>query len=361
MANILSFSNWVKSTRTNLSEQVVTNYDSTYDYKKEGNVYYSKKKGGTTWNKASGKALDAISSKVFKQKTAISKPVTKDVGKSGTKSNVRPTVEVKPDLPFKNKEEGNAFRKWVNTVNPGWAKKNQLDSEGAFDNPHILSAWKVWSQGYKAYLADKQETDANAVKTVAKEATKSKSKGLVTAMRRTFPSIAQYFKKRSLTNNDFTEEHLQTIGKAIKAAIARTGKTNSSTEYVDYGLPGDNTADQVLNKRNQSIEELVNFAKSGPDIFDVATTLGRFSYKKNKDGSFKVWDEYNFSKQYDVTKDELDWDNSNWAQKILKTKASNPEMGWYGAVRHVGYLDSPDTAESGALKINLDIPKEYVA
>ena len=51
MANILSFSNWVKSHKTFLTEQVVTTYDSTYDYKKEGDVYYSKKKNTTKLKK----------------------------------------------------------------------------------------------------------------------------------------------------------------------------------------------------------------------------------------------------------------------------------------------------------------------
>lgn len=263
-------------------------------------------------------------------------------------------------LPFDNKEDGNKFRKWVNTVNPSWAKKNQLDPAGSFNNKYILSAWKVWSQGYKAYLKDEQEKNIANSDKVAKENTSKKSTGFTTIIRRQFPSIAQYFKKRSLSNDDFTEAHLQTIGKAIKAAVGRTGKTNNSIEYVDYGDSKDNTADEVLNKRNQTVPELLKLAKTG-EVFDMATRLGRFSYKKNSDGSFKVWDKYDFSKHYDITKDDLDWDNSNWIQKVQKTRELNPEIGWYGAVRHVGYLDSPDTAESGALEIKLDIPKEYVA
>jgi hypothetical protein len=49
-----------------LQEQIIQGKDGDpYDYKKEGNVYYAKKKGTNNWIKTTGKVSDAISSKIF--------------------------------------------------------------------------------------------------------------------------------------------------------------------------------------------------------------------------------------------------------------------------------------------------------
>jgi hypothetical protein len=49
-----------------LQEQIIQGKDGDpYDYKKEGNVYYAKKKGSNNWIKTTGKVSDAISSKIF--------------------------------------------------------------------------------------------------------------------------------------------------------------------------------------------------------------------------------------------------------------------------------------------------------
>ena len=52
----------------NLTEQIVTNFDSTYDYKKEGDNFFTKKKNSSKWTKVSGAAKTAIQTKVFKDK-----------------------------------------------------------------------------------------------------------------------------------------------------------------------------------------------------------------------------------------------------------------------------------------------------
>ena len=51
-------------------------------------------------------------------------------------------------VPFKNKQEGNEFRLWVNTKYPDWAKKNQLDKSGSFNNSYITKAWKEFGTMY---------------------------------------------------------------------------------------------------------------------------------------------------------------------------------------------------------------------
>jgi hypothetical protein len=60
----------VKSSFPLVSEQVVKGSgNDPYEYKKEGNVYYARKKGSSSWVKTSGEASKAIASKIFKQTT----------------------------------------------------------------------------------------------------------------------------------------------------------------------------------------------------------------------------------------------------------------------------------------------------
>lgn len=53
-----------------------------------------------------------------------------------------------PNTPFKNSEEGNAFRAWVNDNYSNWAKENQLDRTGAFNNTYIKKAWAKFGNEY---------------------------------------------------------------------------------------------------------------------------------------------------------------------------------------------------------------------
>ena len=58
------------------------------------------------------------------------------------------TNTVLASTPFKSNEEGNKFRGWVNDMYPDWAKANQLDRTGSFDNSFIRSAWKLYGEQY---------------------------------------------------------------------------------------------------------------------------------------------------------------------------------------------------------------------
>jgi len=50
------------------NEEIISNYDNVWDYKKDENgVYYAKRKGTNNWIQARGYALKAIASKVFKK------------------------------------------------------------------------------------------------------------------------------------------------------------------------------------------------------------------------------------------------------------------------------------------------------
>ena len=56
-------------------------------------------------------------------------------------------------LPFKNKEEGNKFRKWVNINYPFYAKKIDLEEDGSCSNCFIQLAWEKY---YSEYIKTKE-------------------------------------------------------------------------------------------------------------------------------------------------------------------------------------------------------------
>ena len=58
---------------------IVTDFDSVWDYKKEGNKYYTKKKGENNWVLTSGISKESIKSKVFKIKTGEYKPTKQEL------------------------------------------------------------------------------------------------------------------------------------------------------------------------------------------------------------------------------------------------------------------------------------------
>jgi hypothetical protein len=53
-----------------------------------------------------------------------------------------------PATPFKNTTEGNKFRAWVNAKYPKYAKANQLDPTGAYDNDFIRKAFLQYGAEY---------------------------------------------------------------------------------------------------------------------------------------------------------------------------------------------------------------------
>jgi post-segregation antitoxin (ccd killing protein) len=64
-------------------------------------------------------------------------------------------VSASKKMPFKNKQEGNAFRAWVNDNEKAWAKKEKLDRSGSYKNKTIQKAWDRWGQAYTEDMAQK--------------------------------------------------------------------------------------------------------------------------------------------------------------------------------------------------------------
>ena len=66
------------STPTEEKVQIVTDFDRTWDYKKDGDKYYTKKKGTDKWILTSGKSEESIKTKVFGGKTPTKKLSTQE-------------------------------------------------------------------------------------------------------------------------------------------------------------------------------------------------------------------------------------------------------------------------------------------
>lgn len=58
---------------------------------------------------------------------------------------------------FKNVEEGNKFREWVNSKYPDYAKEIELDPAGKFNNCYIRKAWKKYGEEYKNKSDEKKD------------------------------------------------------------------------------------------------------------------------------------------------------------------------------------------------------------
>jgi len=85
---------------------------------------------------------------------------------SGAQITYEPNTVTNP-VPFKNKEEGDAFRKWFRSKPQYefWARAWEVDETGPYNNSHIKKAYNLKSDGkiageyYKEYLENPEEED----------------------------------------------------------------------------------------------------------------------------------------------------------------------------------------------------------
>lgn len=137
----LSESEFVNLIRKILLEQPTGSMDSNviqgsgrdpYEYKKEGDNYFARKKGSSNWIQTTGNVADAIATKIFK--------------------STQPTPEKQEtsDLPFKTPSEGNRFREWVNNTHPEYAKSIGLDRQGSHTNSFIRKAWSKYGNEFSS-------------------------------------------------------------------------------------------------------------------------------------------------------------------------------------------------------------------
>jgi hypothetical protein len=68
--------------------------------------------------------------------------------KSGATGDAAGSTSTTQDLPFKNREEGNAFRNWLNDNFPDAAKSLNLDRDGSHTNDYIKKAFNTIPKGW---------------------------------------------------------------------------------------------------------------------------------------------------------------------------------------------------------------------
>ena len=181
-------------------------------------------------------------------------------------------------------------------------------------------------------------------------------KGFKQYLRKHFPNVAELFFARDLTTDDFTDSQKEIMYNTIKNAMARTKQTKvGAAKYVDYGggiekewfgPGGVKTSDMALNT-----------LFSNPK-FMVATTLGQFSFK-NLGNKILITDTYDFKKLPDVKTTAKELEGLSYPEKIWKIKHDN-NVGYYVAIRHLGYLEHPDTGLKNRPKINIELnPQDY--
>jgi hypothetical protein len=66
-----------------------------------------------------------------------------------------PIESLEQYLPFKNEEEGNAFRKWLIETKPLKASQLEIDLTGKYDNGHIMEAYNLYGKEYEAYQSNR--------------------------------------------------------------------------------------------------------------------------------------------------------------------------------------------------------------
>lgn len=189
------------------------------------------------------------------------------------------------------------------------------------------------------------------------EEKEKKEGGIKRFLRKLAPNVAQMFFTKPLTGEDFTRRQKSVIYNVIQNAIKRTGNKNrGGTTYADYG---GNIKETFDNNTGASLKDIITRSATDPS-FQIASTLGQFSYRLQPNGVYLVTDTYDFSKAkaYTVTKDELKGKNY-WEQLAYVREKDN--LSHYRAARQIAYLEHPDTAPaSEKTKIVVEInPKEF--
>lgn len=184
-----------------------------------------------------------------------------------------------------------------------------------------------------------------------------KGGGIKGFLRKLAPNVAQMFFTKPLTGADFTRRQKSVIYNVIQNAIKRGQKRQSGvTSYDDYSPEIKATFD---NATGASTKDILTKTFTDP-YFQIASTLGRFTYRLQPDGTYMVNDIYDFSKGqgYTVTKDELQ--GMSYLEQLAYVKRKD-NLSLYRAAREIEYIEHPDTEDpSSKVKINVQInPQEF--
>jgi hypothetical protein len=333
-----------------LEEQVYTNIDKSYDYKKINNVWFAKNKKGNKWMDIS-KYPDSI--KYIESKLKTDKSNEKLIDRLTQKDKV-------------NVVKG--FQMFMNKHYKGWYKGSILPTQklGIVDEitkssylkyrTKYIDAIKKYKSNLPWYSWERISQAINDVGSGIVSALSSVVNGFTNFFRKMFPNVAELFFARDLTTDDFTDSQKEIMYTAVQNAMKRNKNSKvGATEYVDYG--GGIEKDWFGAGGVKASDMVFNTLFSNPK-FMVATTLGRFSYK-NLGNKIVITDTYDFKKIPDAKTTPKELEGLSYPEKVMKIKNDN-NVGYYVAIRHLGYLEHPDTGLDSKPKINIELnPQDY--
>jgi len=225
---------------------------------------------------------------------------------------VKSVIKEQSTLPFKTKEEGNAFRKWLNDTYPDIAKSFELDRVGSHTNAYIKNAFnaklgntsRTWGQYYLTIKArdDARKSTATAPAKAKEEdgfftSLVNKAKNFVIDSQiiplhiRAFMNFLR-LRKSPLTINDLTSTERgalkQMVDYAQKKGLIRNGKTVNF-----YGIANDlNDGSEKFDFKDKTLG--VNQTDIKSEYTKVAMTLGNAVVNKTGD-KYIVKDIYDFN------------------------------------------------------------------
>lgn len=285
-----------------------------YEYKKEGNNYFTRKKGAPNWTLAKGTPAKAIQDKIFSVASVAAKankvpPILRTVGvpQRDTFSPYKASTENKLQAAQKMKQIG--------------TKINQVKQT----QPSVLDYMK------------------NAIG------------------RKYIPNVIQLFDAKPLTSNDFTMEQKKVILEVIENSKKRNPqsatKKAGAANYDDYGK---DVASAFKNERGSpSMWTIAWNTLKVNQFFAMATLLGQFSWKQLPNGHYLIEDKYDFK---DPGYKELTGVNRKSLEGMSITQLKNKfKFNPYEAARVKGWVDYPDTIPSKSLAIKIDIDPKAIA
>jgi hypothetical protein len=314
-----------------LTEQVFTNFDSNYDYKLDGNMWYSTLKGQDKWLslKNSPSAIQKLNQKYGKDVP---------IGKSDS-LQPQPTQNVS-NLLFKNESEGNAFRSWFIKTYPDHAKKMNLSPTGPFNNSYINNAYnlklsngKIAGEEYKLVISGTPSI---------KKDEDFKESGLKNFLMKILPSnVVHVLYPTNLSNSSITKAQKNELGKAIKKSMRRIGTDNRG--FVTYEDWGPEYVEWFKNDKPLSKRDLFIRSLSDPK-FQIATTVGQGLWK-NLGDKIVYEDKYDWNKKGEGLsryRESVGVDTSNlsYPQAIIKLQ-KEAGLDLYRAIRELQHRESP--------------------
>lgn len=338
------------TSKKRLSEQVLTDVDKLYDYKKVNNVWFAKNKNGNKWVDISKYPETVQRLEARTKKDAYKQKVVTRLSKKDN-ANI-----VKGFQAFMNRH----YKGWYKGGNIPVAKMGFLDE---VTKSNYFKYGKKYKEAIIKYKSNLPWYSWEHIKQVVGDVGEAISSGISSVVngftnffRKMFPNVAELFFARDLTTDDFTDGQKEIMYNTIKNAMARTKQTKvGATEYVDYG--GGIEKEWFGAGGVKTSDMLLNTLFSNPK-FMVATTLGRFSYK-NLGNKILITDVYDFKKIPDAKTTAKELEGLSYPQKIMKIKNDN-NVGYYVAIRHLGYLEHPDTGLNNKPKINIELnPQDY--